>query len=394
MDLSRGERNLVDLLPRWTVSGISLAILALGAAGLIAFGGGQASAGINVSCGDTITADTTLDSDLVDCPNNGIVIGADGITLDLDGHLIDGDGTEFAGCAKTEPCDVGVANDGHDGVIVRDGSVREFGVGVLVGGARKNRVVNISSTRHIFFGVVVGGSSRSVIRRSSLSRNIAPEGDGIGVFDSDRIRIVRNKIRRNPGPGIHLFDSKKNLVKKNVFSRNGPAISMEKADRNKVQRNRVVRGAGIIVAPGNRNVIARNRVARAVDSLAIEKGHGNLVAGNVVVGARGAGIRLGLDRPPIGGDNTVVRENRVNRSGDDGFLVAETDDHSLLKRNVARHNGGDGFDVESDSAKLARNHAVRNGDLGIEAVAGVGDGGGNKAHGNGGPVQCTNIACM
>ena len=40
----------------------------------------------HVSCGDTITSDTTLDTDLVDCPSNGIVIGADGITLDLDGH--------------------------------------------------------------------------------------------------------------------------------------------------------------------------------------------------------------------------------------------------------------------------------------------------------------------
>ena len=41
----------------------------------------QASAG-HVSCGDTITTDTTLDSDLLDCPSNGIVIGAADITLD------------------------------------------------------------------------------------------------------------------------------------------------------------------------------------------------------------------------------------------------------------------------------------------------------------------------
>ena len=46
-----------------------------------------------MSCGDTITTDTTLDSDLVDCPTNGIVIGADNVTLDLNGHTIDGDGT-------------------------------------------------------------------------------------------------------------------------------------------------------------------------------------------------------------------------------------------------------------------------------------------------------------
>jgi hypothetical protein len=95
------------------------------------------------------------------------VIGADGVTLDLNGHTVDGDGTEAAGCdLKQELCDCGVANEGHDGVTVRDGSVREFGIGVLVGGARKNRVLDISSSRHVFFGAVVGGSSRSVIRDS------------------------------------------------------------------------------------------------------------------------------------------------------------------------------------------------------------------------------------
>ena len=44
----------------------------------------------HVSCGDVITQDTTLDSDLVNCPGEGVVIGASGITLDLAGHLIDG----------------------------------------------------------------------------------------------------------------------------------------------------------------------------------------------------------------------------------------------------------------------------------------------------------------
>jgi len=60
---------------------VSLVILALAVAGLITFGTAQASAS-HVSCGDTITVDTTLDSDLVDCPDYGIVIDADDITLD------------------------------------------------------------------------------------------------------------------------------------------------------------------------------------------------------------------------------------------------------------------------------------------------------------------------
>ena len=43
-----------------------------------------------VRCGDVITQDTRLEADLVNCPGDGIVIGADHVALDLNGHVIDG----------------------------------------------------------------------------------------------------------------------------------------------------------------------------------------------------------------------------------------------------------------------------------------------------------------
>jgi parallel beta-helix repeat protein len=219
----------------------------------------------------------------------------------------------------------------------------------------------------------------------------------IGVFGCKHIRVVHNKIRHNPGPGIHVADSKENLIKRNVFSRNSPGILLGadrfEADRNEIRRNRVRRGGGIFVGPGSRNVIARNRVSRASESIRVEKGRGNLVIRNVVVGARGAGIRLGIQRPSTGGANNVVSRNQVKRSGDDGFLVNKKDQHSLLKRNVAVGAADDGFDVRSRTAKLTGNRAVRNRDFGIAARRGVIDGGGNVARHNGDRRQCTNIAC-
>jgi hypothetical protein len=65
-------------------------------------------------------------------------------------------------------------------------------------------------------------------------------------------------------------------------------------------------------------VIARNRVYHPFGSggeggngIAVENGRGNLVAHNLVVGARRAAIRLGIQPPPIGGANNVVRRNLV-----------------------------------------------------------------------------------
>jgi hypothetical protein len=100
-------------------------------------------------------------------------------------------------------------------------------------------------------------------------------------------------------------------------------------------------------------------------------------------------------RPPDHGAAGIAHSprNLVKGSREHGFLVGEKDDHSRLKRNVAKRSGDDGFHVESHSAKLTRNRAVRNNDLGIEAVRGVADGGGNVARHNGDPRQCINIAC-
>jgi parallel beta-helix repeat protein len=370
------------------------AILVLAAAG--ATGGGRPLAS-HVSCGAVITTDTTLDSDLVDCPNNGVVIGADDVTLDLNGHTIAGDGEEFKQCPKKEFCDIGVLNDGHDGVTVRDGSVREFGVGAFVGKARHNRVLGISSSRNTFFGFVVTQSSRSLIRDSSGTRSTAHrDGTGLGLFGSHRVRILRNAFRDNAGDhAIVMVDSNDNLIKGNRLSRNdGEGLLMEGGERNQINHNRVVDNrAGITLGPGSENVIAHNHVSGGRDGIRIEDGQGNLVSDNVVVDAGQAGITLGIRAPLSGGRNNLARGNVVRDSREDGFVVVKKDHHSALKRNVAKGAGDDGFDVQSQTTKLTKNRARRNGDLGIEAVQGTKDGGGNRASGNGDGRQCVSVEC-
>jgi hypothetical protein len=91
--------------------------------------------------------------------------------------------------------------------------------------------------------------------------------------------------------------------------------------------------------------------------------------------------------------DTVVRRNRVKRTRKDGLLVESTAKRTVLNRNLARDAGDDGFGVDSRRTRLTRNRAVDNDDLGIGAVRGVTDGGGNIARHNGDPRQCTHIAC-
>jgi hypothetical protein len=74
-------------------------------------------------------------------------------------------------------------------------------------------------------------------------------------------------------------------------------------------------------------------------------------------------------------------------------LVESTALDTLVKRNIAIGAGDDGIDVDNAATTLTRNLALHNGDLGMEAVPGVVDGGGNHAAGNGNTAQCTNVAC-
>ena len=64
-----------------------------------------------------------------------------------------------------------------------------------------------------------------------------------------------------------------------------------------------------------------------------------------------------------------------------------------MKDNTAVGTGDDGFDVNNRTTNLTGNRALRNPDLGIEAVRGVLDGGGNVARFNGDPRQCLNLIC-
>ena len=146
---------------------VSIAVLAFASAAVMSFGSRPAHAA-NVSCGDTITTDTKLHQDLVNCPKVGILIGADNVTLDLNGHTIDGDGTPDSGCdPNTDFCDIGVAFEGRRGVTVKNGSVRDFEAGVVTFKASRARLLRVSTQRNHLSGFALASSDRILVRNSS-----------------------------------------------------------------------------------------------------------------------------------------------------------------------------------------------------------------------------------
>jgi large repetitive protein len=372
----------------------ALALLLTGAAiGVSAFMGSQALAA-PLACGDTITADTKLDSDLVDCPNNGIVIGANNVTLDLNGHTVDGDGELVDPCPRNEFCDVGVVSEKNNRITIKGGQVKEFALGVGVFDAQHADLRQLTVSKNIDLGIVLADAERSEVRTSSVFANgLHTDEAGLGVFFSHHVKIRQNSISRNGDIGLILFKADDIRITKNTVADHPEAGMLLAGDDNEVAYNRVVRNSEGIGFAGNDNAITRNQVLESgLFGINRDGGDRNLIAHNKVRGAGRQGILVGVYGSPNGRDNAVIA-NRVRDVGRDGVRVGKKVTDTVLRRNRVRDAGDDGIDVRPASATLTSNRASHNHDLGITAADGVSDGGGNRASGNGDSRQCLNVRC-
>ena len=215
-----------------------------------------AAATTTLACGATISVDTRLGNDLRNCPGVGIVIGVDGVDLDLGGHTVDGDGVGDA---------EGIQVDGHRGTSVRNGTVRDFVEGVALLGVAEARVSDLVLSDHRHVGVFVS-DSRGVTVEGTVSRRIA--SSGIFVTRSHDVAVVRN-----------------------VVTRSGSGIGMRVSQRVRIAGNTVsdVDCGGIVFLDGGTDsVIERNHLSgrNGCDGITLSDGSDrNVVRGNVVAGA-------------------------------------------------------------------------------------------------------------
>ena len=197
-----------------------------------------------------------------------------------------------------------------------------------------------------------------------------------------------------------MESSNRNRIVHNTFSGDTESGLSVDGNGNYVSGNRIV-GGGVILN-GDDNILSGNYVADppVCDDgcgigISFEGGARGIIEQNVVVRAPVRGIRIDAYGAPA--LNDIIRKNVVRNAGVDGIAInldnAGPVTGTLLELNAVTRSGDDGIDVDSPSSTLRGNVAARNGDLGIEAVAGVIDAGHNRAFANGNPLQCTNVQC-
>jgi Right handed beta helix region len=286
------RRNLIRLAP---------CALICAAAVLVAAGGAGARSAA-VACGDTITADVTLTADLTACSGDGLIVAADGVRIDLNGHAVSGSGVG-----------TGITVSGAN-VSVVNGAVRGFDVGVSssFGSGNGTRLAGLTVVANRTG--VVAFSQSGVIDRSTIAFNA---GDGFHGVSARAWTIEDSQISDNAGAGMVLSEALFTNITRNTIARNG--------------------GIGIDfqfhvdVAMVSDNVVARNG---------------------------GYGIRI-LD------STTKLRRNVARWNGNTGILLSENESPSSLPfyeitGNTANENAGAGIAATAGMPDGGGNAAKKN----------------------------------
>ena len=372
-----------------------------------------AAAGASLACGTVITKDTKLTENIGPCAGAGLIVAANGITLDLGGHTITGNPL----ARPDQPLgplgrdQAGIVLRQVEGVTVTNGTVTAFDAGVAIMGGSRNTVRGIIARDNVNYRILTG--------RDAFPEDIDLEA---GPFC-------------NFGDGITAFNSRHNLITGNVTTGNGPfsGISLvENSDNNRVAGNQVVDNDVINQSPDGRpNTICGGLVpdtpdltGRWVSDIGIRvEGPGadrNVVAGNQVVRSGLTGIMVhAVHVTPFSLPNgyNTIRNNQIFATGTvgvglerhlHGIMLQHSGSplvwgphHTLVENNQSSRNFGGGIMVDSRGpgiyGTVVRNNQVNDNGLDGVHVAGPGDPAGprnllveNSGSGNGARAQEVN----
>lgn len=209
---------------------------------------GTCGGAVQCNCGDTLIADHTMWYDLTDCAGNGLVIGADFITLDGGHHTIDGDGEGNPQC--------GIYLSHKSGVTVRNCVITHFqSDGIMLHHSANNMITdNELSNNGLGISMVFDSDANTVTYNNFTS-------DRIYIYYSDNNTIANNQIS-NTGGGIGVYESKGNTIASNSITLTSLAIAIYSNDNNTIEENDVSENTkGILLgSSASGNHLVSNRI--------------------------------------------------------------------------------------------------------------------------------------
>ena len=167
-------------------------------------------------CGDTLHQSVTLHANLNCYDAPGLIVGARGITINLNGFaIVNGDGNYY-----------GVDNSsGFSRVTVENGTVNGFYDGVYYDSANHAKIMNVTSINNSEEGIEVINSQNGVISGSTAGMKAAGTAmgngdDGVYLDSNHLVSVTNTKANYNGGAGIRDYFSLDTLTS-DTTNRNG-----------------------------------------------------------------------------------------------------------------------------------------------------------------------------
>jgi parallel beta-helix repeat protein len=352
-----------------------------------------------IRCGATVVRDITLDTSLEVCPGDGLVVGANGVDIDLNGQTITGTGLGTA-----------IRVNGYEAVTVTNGTLVGFDYGVELSHTLNSAVRNVTTesiqnsplllvdadtsrfSNNVFsnsqdLGVVVAaGSTGNVFTSNEIvsvsdaaftitdsannrfeSNLVDWSGDRAFYFErSARASLIGNTISNTSDSAVEMVASRSSKLIGNQVTESSDAVfQMRNSGSSRFENNRItgssdsafsmtntgsstftgnrirnVQDAGLFVSSSS-NTVTNNRFANVGDSgLAFFSSSNNLVEGNTFTIAGDAGIGI-----TDGHDNQVL-SNVVSGASDAGIFLQFSHGNRVYGNIVTYNESG----VELDSS--------------------------------------------
>jgi hypothetical protein len=180
------------------------------------------------TCGQVVTTNAFLPHDLACSGRAGVVVGASGITIDLNGFAIRGNRSSGR---------YGIDDmDGFDGVTVENGVVRDFDYGLVGFGANRLVLSGLVASGNTNGGIFIVGPSTQ-IQSSRVSGN---GGDGIYVLGASAT-VQSSTASANAGNGVYLSGAYSRIGSSTASDNTADGIVVggdaARLDRNRTEAN-------------------------------------------------------------------------------------------------------------------------------------------------------------
>jgi len=192
----------------------------------------------SLSCGQVITESVKLSSNL-ECSTDGIIAGADGITIDLNGFTISGPGGESS--------KVGIMLANNDNVQVTGGTVKNFQAGILNTGGSDNKVSKVTFTENQIAIFNTGAKNTNIETNNMFSNSI-----GVASHSSTGTKLHQNMLTDNQLAGVTLVNSAENVLDFNTITGSVNGVFLDgQSINNNVNTNTIVQNSGVDINNGN-----------------------------------------------------------------------------------------------------------------------------------------------